>query len=104
MNKEIELIKKLSKLTYKDEKKELEEIREISQELNWYEFFKYAMYHKTATLCWYNLNRLEVKCNIPKYLYNILRFSFEAIKKQNELYFVFYKMLKYNYIKLIKGN
>lgn len=86
MNKEIELIKKLSKLTYKDEKKELEEIREISQELNWYEFFKYAMYHKTATLCWYNLNRLEVKCNIPKYLYNILRFSFEAIKKQNELY------------------
>lgn len=76
------------RLTFTEDVKN--EIKEIINDhtLNWFEFYKYAMYHKCTTLCWNNLKKIdnELEKKIPKYLYYSIRALTESIKKQNKLY------------------
>lgn len=56
------------------------------ERINWFDFFKMALYHKTFTLCWNNISKLDLKVNIPSYLQLILTYTMNAIKEQNNLY------------------
>lgn len=79
---EKQLLIELSKLTKIDEEK----VQMLSPKINYFELFKYAAYHKTISLCWYNLKRICPKAPIPKYLQYIVKCISETNIRRNTLY------------------
>lgn len=85
LSKEQELLLLTSKVTFNSEEKE--RIIELSSDkkLDWLEFFKMAMYHKTTTLCWSNIDNIFPEVRMPTYLYYLIRYCKKDIALQNEI-------------------
>ena len=66
----------------------VEEIKELAmqKDFNWFEFFKLAIYHKSAVLCWKNINQYIKHSVIPAYLNDMLRYSYICTCEKNKLY------------------
>lgn len=79
---EQQILIKTSRLTLNENDIDLPDI----QNVNYFELFKLALYHKTLTLCFSNIKKYYPKAIIPKYLQSILYYSFNAIKNQNEIF------------------
>lgn len=85
LSKEKRLVVLLGRLTFtQEEEKEVESL--VSSLINWTEVFFYAVSNKIVTLVWYNLIRLRIKYNIPKYMKSIVKFTEIGIEEQNKLY------------------
>ena len=84
LTKEQELLLLTSKLTLTDAEKA--RIIELSSDtgIRWFHFFQMAMYHKTATLCWSNIDNINPDVQIPTYLYYMMRYGKKEIALQNE--------------------
>ena len=58
--------------------------------INWFDFYKLALYHKVVTLSWYNLKKLSItyKLNlrIPKYLDELISYTYICLEEKNKLY------------------
>lgn len=74
-----------SRITITDAEKE--KIRRLvnSKKINWYEFAKYALFHKTIVLCWKNINEICSSHNIPKYLDDAIRYMYACNKLRNSM-------------------
>jgi len=87
LNLEQKLLILTSRLTFSED--DSAQIIEIAQEknLNWFEFFKLALYHKTAVLCWINIKKIVDKKNIfSKYLNDAIYGIYVSQRKRNEMY------------------
>ena len=64
---------------------EKEKIRRLvySKKINWFEFAKYALFHKTIVLCWKNINEICSSHNMPKYLDECIRYMYVCNKLRN---------------------
>ncbi len=80
LTKEQEIVILLSRVTFCEEVKErINSI--VSQQLNWFEVYKYGLYHKTLALCISNLKKLVSKQLImPKILQSTYMFILEGNK------------------------
>lgn len=84
---EQELLILLSRVTFSE--KDVSRIREILKEttkVNWFEFYKLSLYHKTTTLVNENLKKYICTWEIPKYLRDIIKYAYKGIKEKNTLY------------------
>lgn len=63
-------------------------IRKIleSQTVNWFEFIKYALYHKIVQICWNNIKKIYPSCNMPKYLYESITYLYKCTEMRNKCY------------------
>ena len=86
LSMEQELLILASRLTFKDEEKKKIIEYSLDAKLKWFEFFKMALYHKTATLCWNNIVMFAPTVVIPTYLYYFIRYGKREIKLQNEMF------------------
>ena len=85
MELERELLIRLSRITFnQNEENDIKDIL-TNNRINWFQFFKYALYHKTAILCWKNIKRIEPHSFIPKYLDDMLNYCYISTKKRNEM-------------------
>ena len=86
LSKEQELLLLTSRVTLSSDNKE--RIIELVSDkwFDWLEFYKMALYHKTATLCWFNIDNVCPNVQIPSYLYSLIRYCKKEIKLQNELF------------------
>jgi hypothetical protein len=74
-----------SRKTFSEET--LQNISELVQKpINWFEFTKYALYHKTLTLCWMNIRNICPKFFPNQYLIEIFNYIELSIAEQNKLY------------------
>ncbi|MBU5590576.1 nucleotidyltransferase family protein [Clostridium sp. MSJ-4] len=83
--KEQKLLILTSRITMSEENR-LEICKILDEGINWFEFYKLTLYHKTFTLCWKNIENVKADVKISKYLSNILKFSYSGIKEQNRLF------------------
>lgn len=75
-----------SRLTISEnEKRDILEIVK-NPHFNWFEFYKYAYYHKTVTLCWKNIKDLAKATVVPKYLTEMISFSYHSLTQINKAY------------------
>ena len=58
----------------------------LSNEFNYFEFIKYCLYHKVLVLCWKNIRSIIPDKIWPKYLNDIIRYSYIITKKRNKAY------------------
>ena len=93
LNLEQRLLLLTSRLTFTQEEKDL--IREYScnKKINWFEFFKMAIYHKTATLCWNNINTIVPDVVMPTYLFYMMRYCKKEISRQNRMFIEEFNMV-----------
>ena len=56
-----------------------------SKNINWPEFIKYASYHRVLTLAWANLQKYAPNCKMPRYIRDILRCTYSALKTRNRV-------------------
>lgn len=85
LDKEKKLIIYLSRLTFtEDIIREIENL--VKSDINWFEFYKYALYHKVVTLCWKNVKKLVPDVQIPKYLNDIINYIYLKTYEGNQLY------------------
>lgn len=85
MKKEQELILLLNRLHF--DERTLERIEHLLMtDINWFELFKLAFYHKNVTLCWSNLQKHFPEILLPKYLDDAIRCIYYGFKKRNEAY------------------
>lgn len=76
----------LNRLTFSNEdERYLKELLSTNK-IDWFEVFKYALYHKNSTLCWKNIDKYGYVGAIPKYLNEILRLSYIGIREKNKIY------------------
>lgn len=66
---------------------EVKQIKTLISDVDWFEFFKLTLLHKTTTLCWHNIKMYEPYIEIPTYLSAFLRFTKEGVKHKNEILF-----------------
>ena len=88
LSNEQKLIILLGRLTFSSENvKEITELVE-NNTVNWFDFAKYALYHRTFTLSFYNLYKISKQYinKIPKYLNSLYSYSYNGIKTMNKLY------------------
>lgn len=78
----------LSRLTLSGTDKDA--IESIFQErnFNWYEFSKYAIYHRTFSLCFNNLISYNKKCaaHIPNYVFSLFQSFYKGTESMNSQY------------------
>lgn len=86
LEKEKKLVIYLSRLTFSDEI--VAEARGILEDknMNWFEFYKFTMYHKVMSLCWRNINILFPNIFQPKYISDIVNGVYLTIMERNKLY------------------
>lgn len=86
LESEKRLIILLSRLTFSEEI--VNEVSTILQDkhFNWFEFYKYALYHKVLTLCWKNILQLCPEVFQPKYARELIHAAYLAVKERNQLY------------------
>lgn len=84
MEREKQLLIYLSRVSFTDED-EKRILSLLSENINWFEFFKYALYHKTAVLCWKNLRTISPHVFIPKYLDDMMNYCYLSTKMRNRL-------------------
>ena len=85
LTKEQEILILLSRLTFSET--EVSRICEIiSQKPNWFEVYKYGLYHKTLALCINNLKKIKPGIFIPKILNSTYAFISEGNKRVAKLY------------------
>lgn len=75
-----------SRLTFTVEEKKLIDDILTKHSINWFEFIKFALYHKTVTLCFHNLERYFSSVSIPKYILDIIPCISLGIKYRNTLF------------------
>lgn len=82
LTKEQELVLLASRLTFSNQI--VERIVDITADtnFNWFEFYKYCLYHRTFTLAYQNIRKLA-GISIPKYLADIHRYVYYANQKRN---------------------
>lgn len=86
LSKEAKLLILASRLTFNDlERNQIIEIVKIP--IDWFDFFKLTLYHKTTTLCWKNIKEIVPDVKLPKYLRHILRFTADGIERYNKIQF-----------------
>lgn len=74
-----------SRKTFSEET--IQNIRELVQKpINWFEFAKYALYHKTLTLCWANIRNICPKVVPNQYLIEVFNYIEFSIREQNKVY------------------
>jgi len=68
--------------------KDIEDIKVIieNNNINWFIFFMYALYNKTATLCWVNVRGLAKNIYISRQLNDSLKFIYLSLKRRNILF------------------
>ena len=71
------------RLTISEQEKEA--IKRIvgSKKVNWFEFAKLALFHKIIVICWINLNNICSKNNIPRYLADIIQYTYKCTQIRN---------------------
>lgn len=85
LTNEQQLLVLTSKLTFNND--DYDKIKELAMSnINWFDFFKLALYHKVENLTWVNLNTIIPNIKIPKHLNEVLQFIYLSTKQQNELY------------------
>lgn len=85
LTKEREIVILLSRLTFSEA--EISRVYEIiSQKPNWFEVYKYGLYHKTVALCINNLKKIKPGIFIPKILNSAYVFISEGNKHVAKLY------------------
>lgn len=82
LTKEQELVLLTSRLSFSDQ--EIKRIVNIALDpnINWFEFYKYCLYHRTFSLSYHNIKKI-VCISIPKYLADIHRYVYYANQKRN---------------------
>ncbi len=85
LSNEQELVILLSRITISDDDK-MRIIDITSQSVNWFEVFKYGLYHKTLALCICNLKKLISKQLMPKILNSTYLFIVEGNKRVVDIY------------------
>lgn len=83
LKKEQRLLLLLSRLTITDNEKKEIQILANSKDFNWFEFVKYALYHRTGALCWKNMHKLMINSYIPDYLDDNLGYIYQGNKRRN---------------------
>jgi len=85
---EQELIILTSRLTFNEDQKKRICVLLGEKNINWFEFYKLSLYHKTMTLCWENMLRLypDVYASVPKYLRDIIISAGISIAERNEYF------------------
>ena len=86
LEKEKKLVIYLSRLTFSDEI--IAKVRGIVEDknMNWFEFYKFTMYHKVMSLCWRNITTLFPDVFQPKYISDIINGVYLSIMERNKLY------------------
>lgn len=58
----------------------------VKQQINWFEFAKYGLYHKTLTLCWSNLREICPEIIPNQYLIEVFTYVEISVREQNKVY------------------
>ncbi len=84
---EQELLILLSRLTFSEENVcRIKTLVKDNMEINWFEFYKLALYHKTTTLVNANLKKFVGNVGYPNYLRDVIEHAYRGIKEKNDLY------------------
>ncbi|OMF59913.1 nucleotidyltransferase family protein [Paenibacillus sp. FSL R5-0766] len=83
---EQELLILTSRLTFSENQKEQLTTLLSENRINWFEFYKLTLYHKTTTLCWKNIKTYCPDVSIPKYLREVITSASISIAERNKNY------------------
>jgi hypothetical protein len=56
------------------------------KKINWFEFAKLALYHKTIVICWNNIKNICSYYDVPRYLLDVINYIYICTQEYNECY------------------
>lgn len=83
LSKEQKLLLMLSRLTFSEKEKNKIQDLANSKDFNWFEFTKYAIYHRTGALCWKNMHKMQINSYMPHYIDDNLGYIYQGNKRRN---------------------